>query len=248
MMSALLFDFGGTLDGPTHWLDRFLRSYRAAGLEIGRDQLDSAFSEATSRGYRATKVLSRFGLKDLVRFLVGQQIELLLKSGPEEIRVRLAETGSKGRFRLVEEITGSFVAETTAALERNRSVIKSLKPRYRIGVVSNFYGNLNQILSDAGFLKDGVGAVADSSAEGIFKPDPRLFRVAIAKLKAVPEAAVMVGDSIDKDCAPAKSLGMRTVWYRPEPSDGTAAPRDDQAGDADFTIRSLDELVAMKFE
>jgi hypothetical protein len=39
-ITALLFDFGGTLDGPAHWLDRFLASYRNAGIDISRADLD----------------------------------------------------------------------------------------------------------------------------------------------------------------------------------------------------------------
>jgi hypothetical protein len=40
---AILFDFGGTLDGPSHWHDRFLARYRASGLGLSRDELDSAY-------------------------------------------------------------------------------------------------------------------------------------------------------------------------------------------------------------
>lgn len=73
-ITTLLFDFGGTLDGSAHWLDRFLLSYRAAGIEIPRTDLDIAFDHATRIGYGATRVVSRFGMTDLVRFLVGHQL------------------------------------------------------------------------------------------------------------------------------------------------------------------------------
>ena len=68
---ALLFDFGGTLDGRSHWLDRFLAQYKAASVEMTRAELDPAFDYATKTGYRATRVITRFGLKDLVRFRGG---------------------------------------------------------------------------------------------------------------------------------------------------------------------------------
>ena len=83
MVSALLFDFGGTLDGPLHWLDRFLGEYRAVGIEITREELDRAFEHATQAGYRAGRVIRRFEMVDLVRFLVGNQVEFLAHQGPE---------------------------------------------------------------------------------------------------------------------------------------------------------------------
>src|SRR5271163_3663629 len=113
-ITALLFDFGGTLDGPAHWLDRFLVSYRAAGIEISRAELDPAFDDATRIGYGATRVVSRFGLTDLVRFLVGHQFEYLRKSGPDVLRKVLDDSGAGGRHRYVEAVTRAFVHDTSA--------------------------------------------------------------------------------------------------------------------------------------
>src|SRR5215469_5958389 len=142
MISALLFDFGGTLDGPLHWLDRFLVQYQAAGIEISRDELDRAFDQATAAGYRATKVVQRFGTTDLVRFLVGNQIEFLAHHGAEPLRSSLG-LDSRARHRMNEQITAGFVKATKEGLDANRGVLKELKQRFRLGIVSNFYGNLD---------------------------------------------------------------------------------------------------------
>src|SRR5271168_201315 len=167
-ITALLFDFGGTLDGPAHWLDRFLAAYRLAGAEISRAELDPAFDHATRTGYGATRIITRFRLTDLVRFLVGHQFEYLRQSGAPKVRAMLDEGGAKGRHRIVEDVTSSFVRETTAGLEHSREVIAGLKGRFRMGVVSNFYGNLDRILADAR-LERFFDTVADSSRVGIFK-------------------------------------------------------------------------------
>lgn len=54
-----------------------------------------------------------------------------------------------------------------------------------------------------------------SSAEaGCAKPDPAIFRMALAEAGCTPQAAVMIGDRPDNEIAPAKRLGMRTVWVR----------------------------------
>ena len=238
--TALLFDFGGTLDGPAHWLDRFLASYRAAGIEISRAELDSAFDHATRIGYGATRVVARFGLTDTLRFLVGHQFEYLRKSGPDALRARLDDSGAAGRHRFVEAVTNSFVRETSAGLADSREVLGPLRSRFKLGIVSNFYGNLDRILEEAK-LDRFFAAVADSSREGIFKPEPGIFEAALKKIHCAPESAAMIGDSPAKDCVPAKKLGMRTVWLR------TASHRGEDFDGADVTIRSIDEVAQIKW-
>jgi HAD superfamily hydrolase (TIGR01549 family) len=242
-ISAILFDFGGTLDGPVHWLDRFLAHYRAAGIEISRAGLDPAFDAATRIGYGATNILSRFGLTDLVRFLIGHQVENLLKSGPPNIRTILEEGGAKGRHRIVEAITTSFVSQTMAGLEHSREVMAALNSRFKLGVVSNFYGNLDRVLADAR-LERYFAAVVDSSRLGIFKPEPGIYEDALKKIRTGPAETAMVGDSLSKDCAPAKAIGIRTVWLRAD-SNHTLAESADSI--ADVTIESLDEVARLQW-
>src|ERR1700730_12847943 len=131
-ITALLFDFGGTLDGPAHWLDPFLAGYRAAGVDISRTELDPAFDHATRTGYGATRIVARFGMTDLVRFLVGHQFEYLRKSGPEQLRASLDDSGAAGRHRLVEAVTNTFVRETSGGLAHSRDVVGSLKSRFKL--------------------------------------------------------------------------------------------------------------------
>ena len=239
-VSTLLFDFGGTLDGPAHWLDRLLSSYRAAGIAITRAELDPAFDHATRIGYGATRVVARFGMTDLVRFLVGHQFEYLRKSGPEPLRASLDSSGAAGRHRFVEAVTKSFVSETSTGLAHSREVLGPLKSRFKMGVVSNFYGNLDRVLEEAK-LDRFFAAVADSSRVGIFKPDARIFEHALKKLQCAPETVAMIGDSLAKDCAPAHKLGMRTVWLRTEPRS------DEDSGAADVTIGSIDEVAQIQW-
>lgn len=234
-ITALLFDFGGTLDGPAHWLDRFIASYRAAGVDISRAELDPAFDHATRTGYGATRIVARFGMTDLVRFLVGHQFEYLRKSGPDQLRATLENSGAAGRHRLVEAVTNSFVRETAAGMSHSRDIVAPLKSRFKLGVVSNFYGNLDRVLEEAK-LDRLFTAVADSSRIGIFKPDLGIFEAALKKIQCAPESVAMIGDSMGKDCAPARKLGMRTVWLRTEPRDG------EDSVAADVTIRSIDEV------
>ncbi|MGC8877445.1 HAD family hydrolase [Thermus sp.] len=61
-----------------------------------------------------------------------------------------------------------------------------------------------------------------SGEVGLGKPDPRLFRMALAAFGVGPEEAVMVGDNPERDIQGALLAGVRAVWVdrgfrRPDP-------------------------------
>jgi putative hydrolase of the HAD superfamily len=82
--------------------------------------------------------------------------------------------------------------------------------------VSNFYGNIHTVLRE--FNIDGFFAEVIESAEvGIRKPDPRIWQMGIQALQRLsptplsPQDITIVGDSLEKDINPAKSLGCNTI-------------------------------------
>ena len=244
-MRSILFDFGGTLDFPRHWLDRFLTHYRTAGIDLTREQLDRGFDHATRVAYRSTQSLAAYGLVELVDYLVRLQIGFMGRHGAEELRENLAAAAGGRRLDEVAGwITQSFVAESQEGFAISREVLGELSGRFRMGVVSNFYGNLENILAEAD-LGRFFGAVADSSRLGIFKPEPGIFLAARRELNALPAETAMVGDSLDKDCRPARKLGMTTIWLRHSGAPQPAGEHPDSI--ADFTIDALAELDGLRW-
>jgi FMN phosphatase YigB (HAD superfamily) len=243
-MRAILFDFGGTLDYPRHWLDRFLVHYRAAGIDLTRTELDRAFDAATQTAYRAGAAIRNHSLAQLIDYLVRLQLENLRRNGPPRLTAALKAVSTAEIDAVAGRITGAFMDESICGLERSRKVLSALARRFEIGVVSNFYGNLDRVIADAG-MAEVVGVVADSGRLGIYKPDTGIFTTALGQLGVSADDAAMVGDSLDKDCAPARLLGMKTVWLRHR--DGYE--NEERPGDlADFTIDSLAELEHLEWQ
>lgn len=242
-MRALLFDFGGTLDYPRHWLDRFLAHYREAGIAIERAELDPAFDAATRTAYRAGIRLRECGMAELVAYLVGLQFDHLRAHGPSGIRGALShEAHDKHGLGMGGRITRAFVAESREGLAYSRRVLAELAPRFRLGLVSNFYGNLDRIVVESE-LSRYISAITDSGRLGVYKPDPAIFAAALDQIGSRPDETAVIGDSLGKDCAPARRLGMRTVWLRHREFAHLSCD-----GLADFTIDSLAELKDLKWD
>ncbi len=242
-----MFDFGGTLDHPHHWLDRFLRHYREAGIDLSRAELDAAYAHATRTAYAEEARLHRHNLRELLHFLVAHQFDHLHRHGPAEVRERLLSVDQQ-QHRLAERIAAGFAEESAQGLARSRELLRELSQEFKLGVVSNFYGNLEVILFEAG-IRELIQVAIDSKHFGILKPDQRIFLAALKALDLPHNRVAMVGDSLHKDCAPARKLGMHAVWLRA----GRAAPAQAQeaqeaAALADRTVGSLEELKGLKWE
>jgi FMN phosphatase YigB (HAD superfamily) len=193
-VAALLFDFGGTLDADgVAWKERFHAFF--AGGSLRPDEFDRAFYAADDAlvGAVARDLSFRETVEQLSRNLVGR-----LGADPA-IGPRIAD---------------GFYQSSLAKVEASAQVLGRLAKRYRLGIVSNFYGNLEAICEETG-LGRHLSVVVDSACVGFEKPDPRIFETALAALAATPDSAIFVGDSLPRDMEGARRLGMRHVYVTP---------------------------------
>ena len=117
-----------------------------------------------------------------------------------------------------------------------------LSEKYQIGVIANQSAGTEARLNQYGL--DPFISLCFSSAEiGLTKPDPALFKMALDQAGCEPCEAVMVGDRIDNDLRPAKSLGWKTVRVL-QGIARTQTPRE-PLEEADFTIGNLTELYGL---
>jgi HAD superfamily hydrolase (TIGR01509 family) len=144
---------------------------------------------------------------------------------------RGAGTGREGdNVARGQRVASRFLSEMSAAFARNRPVLETLGERYRLGVVSNFYGNLEAACESSG-LAGLFGVMTDSQRVGAEKPEPAIFQAALAAMHAKPATTVMVGDSLRRDYEGARRSGMGFIWIAPE--DVQAAER---GGAADRSV------------
>ncbi len=126
-------------------------------------------------------------------------------------------------------------------------VLKVLASEYKLGVVSNFYGNLNSVLAEFGIDKY-FSSVTESAVVGVRKPDPEIFRIAASSLGLTPAECVVVGDSADKDIIPAQIAGCRTVWLSgSNASDVAGVAWDSTPCIPDWRISSFRDLRSIEF-
>lgn len=202
----MLLDFGGTLDADgLYWSPRFHAAYRAAGGTLEFAAFEPIF-KSSEQALARLPGIAKLGF----RAAIEAQTRLLLELLPDGGRVNPGA------------VAGRLHGDALAVVQRNRPVLERLAGRYRLGVVSNFTGNLEPCLDELGLAKL-FAVMSDSTVVGWSKPDPRIFRRTLAALGAPAERAWMVGDNFEADIRAAAALGMRTCWLAPPER---AAPAD----------------------
>jgi 2-haloalkanoic acid dehalogenase type II len=116
-----------------------------------------------------------------------------------------------------------------------RTVLASLR-HLRTGIVSN----ADHEHRAAWTLDLPVDFILVSEAVGAYKPDRRIFQVALDRLGLEPEEVLHVGDSDVDDVLGAQGAGLPVAWVNREGRalrPGTPRP--------DFEIRNLTELLRL---
>jgi putative hydrolase of the HAD superfamily len=80
----------------------------------------------------------------------------------------------------------------------------------RLGILSNWDYSLHRVVRTLGIDRFFITVIA-SLEEGVEKPDPGLFRIALDRLGVRPEEAVHVGDDPLDDVSGAHACGMGAI-------------------------------------
>ena len=209
-------------------------------VEPGVSIHKQAFRDAYVYGERALAVnpivTPDFHFEDILReklilelnFLVGKE---LLETGKDDSE-KQAKLGNPGKdsdasseslflslsdseiLQIAVDMARYINAKTLALLKENKLVLEHLKQKgYPMVLVSNFYGNINQVLKDAGI--DGYFEdVIESAVVGVRKPNPAIFALGVCALDLPASQVLVVGDTYGKDIIPAHKLGCHTLWIK----------------------------------
>ena len=237
-VKGIIFDYGGTLDTRgDHWSEVLWQGYEHFGIGVGADEeveegvsIDkTSFRDAYVYGERALAVnplvkpehhfvdILRTKIQLQLSFLSGKPLMDTGKKDDAQKQEALAhrmELHDSEIAQVAEQMADYINAETNRLLAENKQVLEHLKQAgYPMVLVSNFYGNINQVLKDAGI--DGYfDRVIESAVVGVRKPNPAIFALGVCALDLPASQVLVVGDTYSKDIVPAHQLGCHTLWIK----------------------------------
>jgi epoxide hydrolase-like predicted phosphatase len=186
-IKAVIWDIGGVIARTE---DRSPRDQLADDLGVTREYLNDLFFSGPL-GIRA------------------QKGEISVSELMSHIRSELALTSSEFPDLQERFFAGDMIDYKLV------DFIRTLKPRYKTGVISNAWGQLDELLAEWE-IADAFDVVIGSGDEGIMKPDPAIFRLALERLGIEPGEAVFIDDFIE-NIQGARAVGMQGIHFlKPE--------------------------------
>jgi putative hydrolase of the HAD superfamily len=140
-------------------------------------------------------------------------------------------------------VTGLYVQDyplVDAAMAGAIPVVKNLSRKFRVGVISNGFPDVQYRKLETMGLYDLFSCIVLSEVIGIRKPDAAIFQKAASLIHLKPADCLYVGDSYTNDVIGAKNAGMQACWLNPE----SLKPQNETIK-ADLIINELAELPAL---
>jgi HAD superfamily hydrolase (TIGR01509 family) len=198
MIETVFLDAGGVLVNP-NW-DRVADTLVRHGVDVTPAALAAAEPHAKRQLDTGTAVqATRDSARGWLYFnLVLQHAGLALSERTEAALRELAE------YHARHNLWESVPAEVPASLDRLRAAGR------RLVVVSNANGTLRAHFARLG-LAERFDVLVDSCDEGVEKPDPRIFQLALERAGARAETTLHAGDFYYVDVVGARAAGLE-AW------------------------------------
>ena len=206
MIKGIIFDYGGTIDSRgVHWSEVIWDGYQASAVPVSKEEFRQSYVMAERELAKVRHILPHHNFYDLL--LIKMRIEL-------------------GDLVAREVLPADFALEENAvaiarycydaargSIEEARPTLEALYARYPMVLVSNFYGNVESVLSDFDVRKY-FKTIVESAVVGVRKPDPKIFALGVEALRLNADEVLVIGDSYKKDIVPAESLGCKVLWIK----------------------------------
>lgn len=201
-IEGALVDYGGTIDtNGRHWAVVFFEQYLRHGIPVSREEFYKAYVFAERKMAMEPIIKRHFTFEDVLKVKIAAQMQYL----------QFSELYNSIGLSIVD----SCCTIVEGCIEDSKSVLMQLKARYKLVMVSNFYGNLENVLDGYGLL-GYFDTIVESARVGVRKPDPAIYRLGIDALQIPAIRCVVIGDSYSKDILPAKACGCKAVWLENE--------------------------------
>jgi HAD superfamily hydrolase (TIGR01662 family) len=217
LFRAVLFDVDFTLarPGPELGPEGYVRVGRRCGLELDEALYEQARDHARERLERHPELAH------------DEEIWIAFT---ERIVTGMGGGASAARACALQILAAWEQSENFDLYDDAVPTLTGLRERgIKLGLVSNGTRDLDAFVRHHGLEVD---AAVSSRTHGKIKPDPSIFRAALARLRAEPYEALMVGDQPGDDVEGARSTGMEALLL----------DRDGRFPDRTDTIRSLADL------
>ena len=206
-IKGIIFDYGGTIDtNSMHWAEVLWLQYQKHQVPVEKEDFRAAYVFGERSLAKYPFVRPTYNFHDVLKVKLKLHMEYLALHK----HLPMDEALLSRYATLVADSSYEYVLDV---LKVTRPVIAGLAQRYKLVLVSNFYGNIETILDDFQ-LSTYFSSIVESAVVGIRKPNPAIYQLGVDRMGYAAHEVAVVGDSFSKDVVPAKQVGCKMVWLQ----------------------------------
>ncbi|SDZ45133.1 HAD family hydrolase [Bacillus sp. 166amftsu] len=95
------------------------------------------------------------------------------------------------------------------------NILNTIKMQVKVAIITNGTTQRQKAKIINTNLNSCFDIIIISEEVGLSKPDKRIFELALNKLNVSPEAALFVGDDIEKDISGCQNANIKGIWFNP---------------------------------
>lgn len=180
---AVYFDFGGVL---VRTEDKAPRTRLAERLGMGYKEVEGVVFASESSRLASTGAIPE---------------EAHWQACAEALGVTRQEMDAIGQEFFAGDVIDTGLLDT----------IRSLRPQYKIGLISNAWSGLRVYITRNGFA-DIFDHMVISAEVGMMKPDPQIYYHALEQFGVIPQEAVFL-DDFEENITGAQAIGMNAIHF-----------------------------------
>ena len=196
---GILLNYEGTIDtNGQHWGAILWRKFQQHIIGLDKSVFNRAYTYSENVLAADAIISPSHVFIDVLTHKITQQFNYLTGQGYDL---------DYSKVQTIAQECNNLVHRTLSGTKR---ILENLSSTFPIVLVSNFYGNLNAVLSEFD-IKQYFSDVVESN-NSLTHFNTEIYERGISSLGYAPEECVAVGDSYNRDILPSKAVGCKTVW------------------------------------
>ena len=142
--------------------------------------------------------------------------ETAAKASKGEISVTMHWDAVRKALGLQPEDMPDFLQQYWSADDVNWRLldfIRGLRPRYKVGLLSNAWDDLRKTLHERWNIDGLFDELVISAEVKLVKPDPHIFQLALKRLNILPAETIFI-DDINENVQSARQIGLKGILYQ----------------------------------
>ncbi|WP_258111589.1 HAD family hydrolase [Alicyclobacillus sp. SP_1] len=115
----------------------------------------------------------------------------------------------------ISDFWNSHFPNCFSADQSTLNIVNTIKVHAKVAIVTNGSIHRQKAKISNSNLGDCFDTIIISEEVGFWKPDNRIFELALNKLNVQPEETLFVGDDIEKDIGGCQKANIKGIWFNP---------------------------------